>query len=398
MSTDITGRPLAGLRVLGTLRSPELFGAERGSIEVYKVLRDLGAELCVVVPTVMNGGEVRTELERLGFPAVGLPFGFQWSKAFFRRDPRTPFYNLWSWVRCHVGFDRVVRRFRPTHVQLGNALAFNFIEGVVRRHRLPMVIRLGDAAPVASQFQMLLWRRFVARGTQVMANSKFVARDAVAHSPALRRQPPRVIYNVAPSPTETPEEPALDDRFRHVVYLGQLVPEKGVFEFVEAAGLLHGGLPDVQFHLVGGSGFTKTTETALRARVVALGLAKAVFFHGPVKNARRYLGRADVQVTPSLCPEAFANVVLEAKREGTPSVVFPSGGLPEMVQHEVDGVVCRELSSAALAEGIAWMLAEVRRRPGLRAAVAAEYEARFGAQRFIREWTGIFVPEATARV
>ena len=40
-----------------------------------------------------------------------------------------------------------------------------------------------------------------------------------------------MIYNLAPTPTHAPEEPAFSPQKRHVVYLGQIIPEKGVFEF-----------------------------------------------------------------------------------------------------------------------------------------------------------------------
>ncbi|NBV25639.1 MAG: glycosyltransferase [Verrucomicrobia bacterium] len=380
------------MRVLAALRGPELFGSERGNIEVFKVVRSLGAEVCVAVPTLMGGGAVREELERLGFPTVTVPFGFQWSKSFFRREPHLLLVNLWHWTRCHIAFDRAVRVFRPSHVQLGNPLAFNFIEGVVRRHRLQMVVRMGDAPPTASAVQMVMWRRFVRRSTRAMAISRYIWESVAEQEPSFRVRPKRVIYNLAPTPTQVAEEPDMKPECRHVVYLGQIIREKGVYHLLEAAREVRLRYGDVMFHLIGGSVHTGRTEAELRGLAAAAGMAEAVRFHGWVGNAQRHLARATVHVAPSLCAEALGNVVLEAKREGTPSVVFPSGGLVEMIRHGVDGVVCREASSAALAEGIIWCLEQMRQRPDLREAVRADFHERFGLGRFREAWREMYEP------
>jgi glycosyltransferase involved in cell wall biosynthesis len=385
---------LQGVRVLATLRSPELFGSERGNIEAFKVLRAQGAEVCVAVPTYMGGGAVRAELERLAFPTVSVPFGFQWSKSFFRREPHLVAVNLWHWMRCHLKFDRLVRQFRPTHVHLGNPLTFNFIEGVVRWHRLRLVLRMGDSPPTASSVQMFMWRRYVQRSTRAMAISRYVWDAAAAEAPALRRRRARVIYNLAPTPTEAPEEPAFSPQKRHVVYLGQIIPEKGVFELLEAARLLAPTHPDLQFHFIGGSVHTGKHTDELQRRAAAAGLADRLVFHGWLGNAQRYLAAAAAHVAPSLCAEALGNVVLEAKREGTPSVVFPSGGLPEMIRHQVDGYVCAQPTGAALAEGLAWTLARQAERPDWRAEVRADFQARFGPERFAEAWAEMYDPAA----
>lgn len=382
--------PLRGHRILGALRGPELFGHERGNIEAFKALRSAGAEVRVAVPTLFNGGEVRAELVQLGFTTYSMPFGFQWAKAFFRRNPSLVGVNLWHWVRCQLGFDAAIRDFRPTHVQLGNALAFNFVELAVRRHRLPLVLRLGDGPPVESPVQMAMWRRYIRRCSRAMAISRYIWDVSAAQSPELRRMEPSVIYNLAPSPTEAPKVPEFVPGRRHVVYVGQIIREKGVFHLIEAAAQLDGQFADVMFHFVGGSVFTQATEAELRQRAEELGLQGRVVFHGWVGNVSRFMAAADVHVAPSICLEALGNVVMEAKREGTPSVVYPSGGLPETVEHKVDGVVCRESSVAALVEGIAWLLIHSSRGGEMRAAVRSSFATRFGAERFQRSWVALY--------
>jgi len=386
-----TTLPLLGVRVLAAIRSYELFGSERGNIEALKSLRTRGAEVRVAVPTLQGGGAVRRELERLGFTLYAMTFGVQWSKSFIINDPLHLPGNILAWIRCQLAFDRVIREFQPTHIQTGTALTFNFVEWAVRRHRLPLVMRLGDAPPTNSAVQLALWRRFVRYGQRAVAISDYIKRVSVECEPSLARKPFDVIYNLAPTPSQPPTDPeGMEPEFRHVVYVGQIIREKGVFDLLEAARVVSARHPDVKFHFIGGSAFSQSPEAELRRQAEAAGLGDRVRFHGWVANPRLHLARACVHVAPSLCAEALGNVVLEAKREGTPSVVYPSGGLPEMIRSGVDGLVCARPNVGDLVEGIEWVLASMRAHPGLRAAIQQDFHARFGPERFAAAWQGLF--------
>ncbi|MEI8278504.1 MAG: glycosyltransferase [Bacteroidota bacterium] len=60
---------------------------------------------------------------------------------------------------------------------------------------------------------------------------------------------------------------------------------------------------------------------------------------------------ADMFVIPSLA-DNLPNTVLESIMCGTPVIAFPVGGIPDMVQHGVNGLLCRDITAAALAESI----------------------------------------------
>ncbi len=70
---------LVGVRVLAALNGLELFGHERGNIEVFKTLRDLGAEVTVGVD-VKSNNHVDVELRRMVLP-----------RSRFRSDPNGRF-------------------------------------------------------------------------------------------------------------------------------------------------------------------------------------------------------------------------------------------------------------------------------------------------------------------
>jgi glycosyltransferase involved in cell wall biosynthesis len=89
--------------------------------------------------------------------------------------------------------------------------------------------------------------------------------------------------------------------------------------------------------------------------------------------------RARVAVVPSLWPEPFGMVAMEALAAGTPVVASHVGGLPEIVRDGVDGVLVTPGDSAALAAAVRDLLDDDARRDAM--AVAA----RVGAARFAPE-------------
>ncbi|TLV00949.1 glycosyltransferase family 4 protein [Dyadobacter luticola] len=64
---------------------------------------------------------------------------------------------------------------------------------------------------------------------------------------------------------------------------------------------------------------------------------------------------ADMIVVPSL-EDNLPNTVMEAMSCGTPAVGFATGGIPEMIDHQVNGFVAETKSIPDLAVGIQWVL------------------------------------------
>jgi len=87
--------------------------------------------------------------------------------------------------------------------------------------------------------------------------------------------------------------------------------------------------------------------------------------------------------------EGFGIVNIEAKQAGIPSVVFPTGALPEIIVHGENGWLCSAPTAAALAEGIEYFLADPDRleRAGRAARVSLE---PFSRERFSEAWWQVF--------
>jgi glycosyltransferase involved in cell wall biosynthesis len=167
--------------------------------------------------------------------------------------------------------------------------------------------------------------------------------------------------------------------------MGRLRPEKGVDALLEAALILVRDLPDIDFHLAGEKAWRNPFAAAWERRLAQAGLAQRVRLHGEIEDVPGLVAQAQVHVCPSVSRnESFPNVVLEAKSQGVPSVVFPVAGLPEAVTHGVDGLVCRASTPGALSDAIRSLHAERGRANelGLRAreSLAHYDDGRIGAQ------------------
>jgi glycosyltransferase involved in cell wall biosynthesis len=139
----------------------------------------------------------------------------------------------------------------------------------------------------------------------------------------------------------------------------QLFPRKGIRFLIEAAAQLKPRFPELKV-VVAGDGFERPELVRLAAQ---LGIAADVTFLGWVPNAElpQYYRAAAVSVIPSL-EEGFGIPAAEAMGCETPVVASDAGGLPEVVENGVTGLVVPRGDSSALATAIGSLLADPERR------------------------------------
>jgi 1,4-alpha-glucan branching enzyme len=136
-----------------------------------------------------------------------------------------------------------------------------------------------------------------------------------------------------------------------VFFVGRMVREKGVDVLLQAVGHVLQAHPDTKFVLAGTGPMYE--EWCAWGRMIG----PQVEFIGFVTDEARdeWMRKADVCVFPSLY-EPFGMVALEAVAAGTPVVASATGGLCEVVTHDVTGCVCEPGSPISLAEQIVRVL------------------------------------------
>jgi glycosyltransferase involved in cell wall biosynthesis len=142
---------------------------------------------------------------------------------------------------------------------------------------------------------------------------------------------------------------ALDCRCRKrrfAVALGRICPEKNMHVALEA-----GRRARVPV-LLAGQVFPFETHQRYFREQVAPRLDGERRFIGPVPfpRKRRLLSAARCLLLPTLAPETSSLVAMEALACGTPVIAYPSGAVPEIVEHGVTGFLVRD--AAEMAEAI----------------------------------------------
>lgn len=173
---------------------------------------------------------------------------------------------------------------------------------------------------------------------------------------------------------------------------GRIRPVKWVEGFIQAASRVARDVPEARFVIIGGRepGPGGVYETRLRELTRRLGLDERIKFMGEQKDVSSLLVQLNMLVLCSTS-EGLPNSVLEAQAVGLPVVVTSVGGLPEIVEHGVTGLVVPPRDVGALSAAVVWLLKE--RRQGQLMGLAGHQRicTHFGVQRLVNETQELYL-------
>lgn len=296
-------------------------------------------------------------------------YGMEWSTSAHAvrldrhsRSPRAIAGQLRDMWRTNRDLWRTARTWRASHVlvpahdtAVRNFFALLMLRGVGVR----IVMKLCNA-PVPTRFYRRLWRWGVSPViSEFVCNSDFTRQELAACGVPDRKT--SIIYETLPDrPAPAPATSSVPGR---IIFVGQIIPEKGLHVLLDAVALLLERGLDVHLNVVGQTtGWTQPSHGSYRTDVMARGaspdLQGRVAFLGWREDVPALMQSASIHCCPSLpdTRESFGLVVLEAKAAARPSVVFRSGALSELVTHGEDGWVCEHPTAEDLAEGLAHFL------------------------------------------
>ncbi len=140
-----------------------------------------------------------------------------------------------------------------------------------------------------------------------------------------------------------------------LIVIGQvaaLAPHKDQKTFISAIKILHMKNPNVRAVLVGNGPLAEE----LKRQTSALGLDDIVLFVGFKEGALRWLKSFDIFCLSSK-EEGLGTSLIDAMALGVPIVATNAGGIPELVQDEMTGLLARAQDPAALALALEKMIA-----------------------------------------
>lgn len=185
-------------------------------------------------------------------------------------------------------------------------------------------------------------------------------------------------FDPASMPARAPR-PARDFRF---LFVGRLIRDKGVHEYVDAARIVRARHPDARFQILGF--LDVDNRTAIRRATLENWVREGIVdYLGTTEDVRAPITEADCVVLPSY-REGTSRVLLEAAALATPVIASDVPGCRDVVRNSTTGLLCRARDAEHLA---ATMTAMLERTPAARAAMGAaaraDVIARFSEQAVI---------------
>ena len=172
-----------------------------------------------------------------------------------------------------------------------------------------------------------------------------------------------------------PENPVI------ILSVGRLVPKKGYDDLLQALALLPRCLEWRFVHIGGG-----VLSTALKNQARRLGLSGRIQWHGAlafpeVLTAYR---KADLFVLASKVAtdgdrDGLPNVLMEAQSQRLPCVATDVSGIPELIEHDVTGMLVPPNNPPALAAALEMLIVEPIRRAKLAAAGESRVRSVFSS-------------------
>lgn len=172
-------------------------------------------------------------------------------------------------------------------------------------------------------------------------------------------------------------------------FIGRILKEKGIEEYVTAAKNVLKEHPDAVFHIIGGC--DGNYEDYLAEAVQTPG----IIYHGHSSCVGDFIARCCCTLHPTYYPEGMSNVLLESGAIARPIITTDQCGCREIVDDGVNGFVVKQRDSADLTEKILKFLAlpwDVRKDMGLagRAKIEKEFDRRIVVDKYMTVINEVF--------
>lgn len=172
-------------------------------------------------------------------------------------------------------------------------------------------------------------------------------------------------------------------------YLGRIIGWKGIDILIRAFASLAAAHERAVLVIVGDNdgGLATDLRAEYEALASRLGVRARVFFTGFRDDVVPYAADFDVLALPSVRPEPFGRVVIEAMALGVPPVITAHGGATEIVSDGRNGLWAEPRSVASFAAQLSRLIGDAALRRQLGEQAVTDVHAKFNGQTLSREVT-----------
>lgn len=279
-------------------------------------------------------------------------------------------------------------RFRPDVVVLfvttrrGSFLVDWAVSELLRCFRHPVVLYVHSVGFEDLRRRGRAWAWFVDR---LLGSSEGI----VTLGPSLLADlPGRTARCIANTPGPVPSMARAADPCS-VLFLSNLMPGKGAEGFARITGglLRRDGTEHWQFTLAGAPA-DAAVVAAVEHELIATGAAARVAVVGALGAREKWeaLARSTCLAFTSSLEEAQPLTIVEAFATGTPVIAYRVGGVPDLVEHGVNGLLVDVGDEAAFADAVDAVIRDPEFRAHLSAGASRTFSARLSERAYTAAW------------
>jgi glycosyltransferase involved in cell wall biosynthesis len=253
--------------------------------------------------------------------------------------------------------------------------------------RVIVHLHFGDPKRIRQSSKIL---RFVTQATfRMCAVVVPLTEEIAAELKALGCERVQVVPNLVEIRDPEPSKPRAEDAQVKVIFVGWVIPQKGVEELITAIGRV----PRTTLTLVGpllpdyGGG----DDRWLAGLIERSGAGDRIAVRGEVPHelVRSLYHEHDILALPSHT-EGFPNAIIEAMESGLPIVATRVGAIPEIVREGVDGFLMDVGDVDELASKLSWLVENADARGEMGQAGRSRAIERFSPEHIVTLWSDIY--------
>ncbi|WLR44322.1 glycosyltransferase family 4 protein [Bacillus carboniphilus] len=307
--------------------------------ELLEKLIEQNHEVFISLP---NDEEYVPKLERMGCNFINTPISRRGT------NPITDFKLL-------LNYKKVIRSIKPDLV-LTYTIKPNIYGGLACRlanvSYLVNITGLGTAVEnggILQKVTLLLYKTALKKAKCVFfqneSNMNFLTKKKVIKGK----------YKVLPGSGVNLSHYALfdypsDNTTINFLFISRVMKEKGIDQYLDAAGYIKKRYPNTAFHIIG------FCEDVYEEKLFELQEKGIIIYHGKQSDIRTFHKISHCTIHPTYYPEGMSNVLLESAACGRPIITTDRSGCKEIVYDGINGFIIKEKDTQGLIDKIGYFL------------------------------------------
>ena len=308
-------KKLSDIRILAIHQSSDLYGSDRSFLTALQALKEAGVEISVVLPME---GPLSKEIEDSGFNIC-----YQESGYLRKSILKNPIEFMFSSIKTAYNYNKKYKDFDLIYIN--TVVCFSAMLALIFTKKQKYI----HVREIPTGFLMIFFRLLLK-----MTGAKLIF-NSIATQSAFKLKG-EVVYNGVKGQTSVVNVRSNDFKLRLLI-VGRINSWKGHALLLEALSNIENPvhLKIVGNTIAGQENIEKELIEYAKDNVETKG--HNIEFCGFTENVSEYYKWCDYLVVPSIHPEPFGRVAIEALSFGKPVIGSDAGGLAEIVKNNING-------------------------------------------------------------